>query len=212
MASNSRVGLPDPINVSLEIMTIRKLKEFICDKLKKELSSKLSYHGLHHTLNVLEVCNRYIRRLQLSPKDAYLLRTAAIMHDVGILWTYNGHEEAAVQYAWKLLPGYGYTKSDIQKIEGMILATKIPQKPRTQLEKILCDADLDYLGTDSFYPIGNTLKKEFISYGIIKNKEEWNQLQINFLSGHAYHTTYAKKYREGKKRKFLEELNIKEKK
>lgn len=190
-------------------MTIRKLKEFISDKLRQELPAKLSYHGLHHTLDVLDVCNQYIRRLNIKPKDAYLLRTAALIHDVGILWTYNGHEEEGVRYANEILPQYGYNKKDLEKISGMIRATKIPQQPKTQLEKIICDADLDYLGTDQFNSIGNTLKKEFIAYKVISNNEEWDRLQVNFLSKHHYHTQFAKKNREPKKQIFLNEIRKK---
>jgi uncharacterized protein len=190
-------------------MTVRKLKEFISDKLQKELPAKLSYHGLHHTLEVLDVCNQYIRRLKIKPRDAYLLRTAALIHDVGILWTYNGHEEEGVRYANEILPSYGYNKKDLEKITGMIRATKIPQQPKTQLEKIICDADLDYLGTDQFYPIGDTLKKEFLAYKVISNNEEWDRLQVNFLSKHRYHTQFARKNREPKKHMFLNEIRKK---
>lgn len=187
-------------------MTIRRLKDLITAKLKKELSGKLSYHGLHHTLDVLNVCNQYIRRMKISPHDAYLLRTAALLHDVGILWTYSGHEDEAINYAHKILPEYGYTKKDLQIIERMILATKIPQRPKTQLEKILCDSDLDYLGTDEFYSIGKTLKKEFLAYKVIKNNEEWDRLQVNFLSKHHYHTPFAKKNREPRKQAYMMEI------
>ena len=190
-------------------MTIVGLKKFITSKLKKELSSKLSYHGLHHTLDVLNVCNQYIRRLKISAHDAYLLRTAALMHDVGILWTYNGHEEEGVKYANEILPEYGYNKKELLKIGGMIMSTKIPQQPKTPLEKILCDSDLDYLGTDQFYTIGETLKKEFLAYKVIKTKEDWDRLQVNFLSKHRYHTAYAKKYREPKKQAYINEIKKK---
>lgn len=190
-------------------MTVRKLKDFITGKLSKELSPKLSYHGLHHTLDVLDVCNQYIRRMNISAHDAWLLRTAALIHDVGILWTYNGHEEAGVEYAYKILPDYGYTKRDLQKIAGMILATKIPQQPKNVLEKILCDSDLDYLGTDQFYSIGNTLKKEFLAYNVIKNNEDWDRLQVNFLSKHHYHTPFAKKNREPRKLSYMKAIKKK---
>ncbi len=190
-------------------MSVRKLKAFISSKLDLELPKKLSYHGLHHTLEVLDVCNQYIRRLKIKPHDAYLLRTAAILHDVGILWTYNGHEEAGVAYANGLLPDYGYKRKDLEKIAGMIMATKIPQQPRNILEKIICDADLDYLGTPRFYSIGQSLYKEFLAYKVISSKEEWDRLQVNFLSNHHYHTAFAKKYREPLKNKYLSEIKKK---
>lgn len=110
-------------------------------------------------MEVLDVCNQYIKRLHISAEDAYLLRTAALIHDIGIMWTYNGHEEASVRYSKEILPAFGYSKTDLAKIERMILATQIPQKPKNILEKIICDADLDYLGTKNFYKTGKRFSK-----------------------------------------------------
>ena len=190
-------------------MSIRKLKAYITHKLENELSDKLTYHGLHHTLEVLRVCNQYISRLNIDAHDAYLLRTAALIHDVGILWTYSGHEETGVKYAYEILPEWGYTSTDLKKIKGMILATRIPQHPKNILEQILCDADLDYLGTDNFYTIGATLKEEFIAYKVIKNEEECDRLQVNFLLKHRFHTPFAKKYREPRKNEYLQQIKNK---
>ncbi|MBK7232339.1 MAG: HD domain-containing protein [Saprospiraceae bacterium] len=188
------------------MLSIKKLKSFIIQKLKNELDAKLSYHGVHHTLEVLRVCDEYISRFSLKGKEAWLIRSAALLHDVGITETYSGHEEASVQYAKNTLSEWGYEKSDLKKIEGMILATKIPQKPANLMEKIICDADLDYLGTKEFYEIGDTLFKELIAYEIIETEEQWDRIQIKFLLSHSYHTNFAIKHREPMKQNFIKEI------
>lgn len=190
-------------------MNIRKLKEFISPKIKKETPDNITYHGLHHTLDVLRVCNEYIKRLKINPKDAYLLRTAALLHDYGIVLDYQNHEEKGAEFAKKILPDWGYSSQDIKIIENLILATKIPQNPKTKLEKIICDADLDYLGTNQFYEIGNTLYEELKSFGIVKTEKEWDELQVNFLQKHSYHTDFAIKNRMPIKRKYYNELKKK---
>jgi uncharacterized protein len=188
---------------------IRKLKNFVVEKIVEEIPATLTYHGLHHTLDVLRVCNDYIKRLNIESEDAYLLRTAALMHDIGIMWNYKNHEEQGMDFVRNELPNWGYSKPEIEKVCGMIQATRIPQKPTNILEQIICDADLDYLGTDKFYSIGETLYKEFIVYEVIKNEKEWDMLQINFLSNHSYHTDFAKRNRQPVKLKFLKEIKKK---
>ena len=79
----------------------------------------------------------------------------------------------------------------IDQICGMIMATKIPQNPKNQLEKILADADLMYLGTDKFLEIGNTLFEELIANKKIKSEVQWNEIQVSFLNAHTYHTDYC---------------------
>jgi uncharacterized protein len=187
-------------------MNIRRLKGFVTKKINAELSPNLTYHTLYHTLEVLRVCNAYIRRLKITGHDAMLLRTAALLHDIGFLWTYADHEKQGTLIARQILPQWGYHEEDIAIICNLIMATKIPQSPQNQLEMIICDADLDYLGTDKFYTIGDTLFQELINFKFISDKDEWNKIQINFLNTHQYHTEYAKKYREPVKRKYLAEI------
>ncbi|HKJ40763.1 MAG TPA: HD domain-containing protein [Sunxiuqinia sp.] len=178
----------------------------ITQKLANELSEKLTYHNVNHTLRVFDVCQEYIKRLSIDPHDAYLLQTAAMMHDTGYLNHYENHEEGSVQYVQDLLPGWGYSAGEIAKIIGMIRATKIPQKPETLLEKIIGDADLDYLGTDSYDKIATKLYQELINLDHLSDKQEWTQLQIEFLQKHQYHTDFARKYREPVKQKHLKEI------
>lgn len=190
-------------------MNIRKLKGFIIQKLSEGLSDKLTYHGVHHTLDVLNACNQYIKRMEISPKDAYLLRTAALLHDTGFLKTYDNHEEESIAYALEILPKWNYSNKEIELIAGMIRSTKIPQLPNTLLEKIIGDSDLNYLGTDYFYTVGDTLFKELMAFNKISSQEQWNKIQIKFLENHRYHTLFAQKHREPVKQKHLLDLKRK---
>jgi predicted metal-dependent HD superfamily phosphohydrolase len=187
-------------------MKINKLKEFISQKLRNELSDKLTYHGLHHTLLVLKVCNEYIERMKISDSDARLLQTAAIMHDTGFIWDNENHEERSILYAKEILPDWEYSDEEIEKIASLILATKIPQKPTNILEQIIGDSDLDYLGTDLFYEEGEKLYQELLAFNKISTREEWDKLQVKFLENHTYHTPFAKVNREPVKQKHLQEI------
>ena len=48
------------------------------------------------------------------------------------------------------------------------MATEIPQNPKTHLEMIMCDADLDYLGRYDFETISNNLYTEFLDFGFVR--------------------------------------------
>lgn len=189
--------------------SVKKLKNIVEEKISSEISQDLSYHGLHHTMSVYEVCNDYIKRMDIDPHDAFLLRTAALTHDIGILYTYNDHEAEGIRYVRKKLPELGYTPQEIDTVCDLIAATKLPQQPKNTLEEIICDADLDYIGTDKFYEVGDTLFQEFLHYGVVKDEEDWDKLQIRFLENHSYHTEFAQKHRAPVKEKYLQELKEK---
>jgi HD superfamily phosphodiesterase len=208
MAYGNYTGILD---YKTKLMNVEKLKKFITDKFKTELSDKLTYHGIHHTESVLKNCQFYAGELNISENDAFLLYTAALMHDIGFTKTYDNHEEASVIIAKKILPEWNYSEKDIETIIGIIMATKIPQRPGTILEKIIGDSDLDYLGTDRYYSISETLFKELLAFNKITDRKQWDEIQIRFLQNHRYHTDFALKYREPVKQKYLKDLLEKQK-
>ncbi|HKI87677.1 MAG TPA: HD domain-containing protein [Draconibacterium sp.] len=187
-------------------MNTDKFQEFITRKLQNELSSELTYHGIHHTMEVFNVCGQYIERMHIPEHNAYLLRSAALMHDTGYMNTFDNHEEESIRIAREILPNWNYSENEIEIICGIIRATKVPQKPTNLLEQIMGDSDLDYLGTDAFYKISETLYNELLAFNKISTHEEWDMLQVKFLQNHRYHTDFAKKYREPVKQKYLNEL------
>ena len=187
----------------------KKLKERILNLLDEQLPSDLTYHGTHHTLDVLDVCNAYIERGKITERDALLLRAGVLFHDFGFTRSFDDHERNGAILAEKVLPDFGFNSEEIKTVGGLIMATKIPQNPKTELERIICDADLDYLGRDDYYPISDTLFKELKSLGTIETEAEWNALQVGFLEAHCYHTDFAIENRQPEKEKRIAELKAK---
>ena len=163
----------------------------------------LGYHNLSHTLDVLKQAEILARQEGVNDKhELLLLRTAAVFHDSGFLFVYKGHEERSCEIVSEDLRNV-FNDTDIKKICGMIMATKIPQSPNTLLEQIICDADLDYLGRTDFEPISNHLYKEFITFKIIPDNCIWDHIQIKFFESHRYFTKTATKKRNDIKLRHL---------
>ena len=183
-----------------------KLRRKALDLLNSKLPKKLYYHNVEHTLDVIKVVSQYIKRENIDNESAYLLRIAALLHDLGFTDTNVDHEEKSAEMAEELMLECGFSKNHIKVVQGLIRATRIPQSPKTDLERILCDSDLDYLGRNDFYEISNRLFMELKAASKISNKNEWNKAQIKFLETHKYHTAFAKKYRQPKKAMRIKEI------
>jgi uncharacterized protein len=178
------------------VNAFENVKRNVLNKLEK-LNPNLTYHCTEHTLDVLEQSIRIAKEEGIENGDElYLLKIAALYHDTGFLETYALHEKKSCELF--LSDSEQYQLSDDQKniVLNLIMSTQIPQKPHTLLEKIICDADLDYLGRNDFFSIGDSLRKEFLCFNIVGNDEEWNKLQLNFLQNHSYHTSSSQKLRE----------------
>jgi len=183
-----------------------KLRKVILDILQNNLSSELYYHGIHHTLDALRTSKVYLRHVDIGPHESKLLRLGILLHDIGFIESTIDHELRGARIAEKLLREYDFPSEDIQIIKGLIMATRIPQEPKTFLEKIICDVDLDYLGRPDFYEISETLFQELKVYTSIRDRNEWNKLQVGFLEAHRYHTEFAIKNRQPKKEQRIKEL------
>jgi hypothetical protein len=171
--------------------------------LKKKLPDGLYYHGLHHTRDMYNSTIEIAEQEDVEGNDLNLVRIAALFHDSGFTKTYEDHEDAGCVIVRKELPNFGYSNEEIETICGMIMTTKVPQTAKTNLEKIICDADLDYLGTDKFERIGGTLLKELNGRGAGLDTMKWNELQINFLENHEYYTKTCIKLRDPVKQQHL---------
>ena len=137
-------------------------------------------------------------------KNTELLETAALFHDSGFIVKADGHELISCEFAEQFLPNFGYDAVQIEKIKGMIMATKIPQSPTNHLEQILADADLDYLGRDDFEEISNGLFEELKAENKVTDLNTWNKIQVSFFEKHSYFTESAKRLRNDKKQQNLE--------
>jgi len=187
-------------------MQFREAGNYILDKLAKELPSYLSYHNVNHAKDVFKAAERLAEQENVSHHDKELLLTAAWYHDSGFLKAPQGHEEESCSIVHQVLPLYGYNTNDIENVCGMIMATKMPQSPKNHLEEILADADLDYLGRDDFFTIGDKLYQELLPSGTVNNEKEWNEWQLEFLTRHRYFTKTAQLTRKKKKEDNLEQI------
>ena len=186
-----------------------KAERHIMKILETELSPKLLYHSINHTIDVTKAVERLAIMEGITDEDLFLLKSAATYHDAGFIEKYEKNEEVGMRLAREILPKYGYTQEQIDVIDGLIKATEIPQSPQTHLQQIMCDADLDYLGRDDFHDIASLLRRELREHGKLNSDKLWDEIQIKFLAQHTYFTKSAIRLRQEKKMKHVEEIKAK---
>ncbi|MBI5541611.1 MAG: hypothetical protein HY951_16240 [Bacteroidia bacterium] len=191
----------------MQFIRFDDLEEIIMTKLDLGLPKDLYYHNLKHTIDVMVQVEIFGLGEGITRDEMLLLKTAALFHDTGFLIGYDDHELLSIKMAKEILPHHHYSEQQIQTISEMIFATKFPPSPRTKLEKILCDADLDYLGRADFIPVSQNLFRELYERGKIRSIDEWNKLQYEFIRNHQYFTETAKTMRNINKNMQLDDLN-----
>ena len=187
-------------------MDFKNAKKYILNRLETELKPNLYYHGVHHTNDVYEASIRIAELEGLSQEEKIIINTAALYHDSGFIYQYEHNEEVAAQLVAVVLPKFGYNDSQIKEIAKIILSTKIRARPSSLFEKIMSDADYDYLGRHDVTDIAATLHKELFEYDFKFSEQEWNEMQIKFLEKHLYFTESSLALRRPKKLEYYEYL------
>ncbi len=166
------------------------------------------YHNYKHTLDLLDGVEYLAKEENVMGDDLILLRTAALFHDTGFLYQYDNNEPFGCDFTKEVLPDYGYNDKQIEMICDMIMATKMPQKPKGKLAEILCDADLFYIGRDDFFITALRLHREWSENSTRKiTFKDWYLNQKSFVLSHEFFTQSARKLLKEKKKHNLIQIN-----
>jgi adenylate cyclase len=204
--NSDRITPNDAFRIKFGLIQFTDIQEIILDKLEKELPDYLYYHNVKHTVDVVTEVELIGWGEGCTDEEILLLKTAGLFHDAGHTITYDNHEFYGTQLAKEMLPKYNYSKEQIDHICEIIMSTKLPPQPKNLLENIICDSDLDYLGRSDFIPVSNTLYEELKAQNKIGALNDWNKLQVKFISGHQYFTKTARSLREVNKQIQIERI------
>ena len=180
-------------------------RHYVTELFTHKLRPEFVFHSLDHTEAVAEACSQMADYYQLNDEDRFVLMLSAWFHDTGYTaGKAEGHEEISVQMVTEFLQQKHVADTIQQRVTSCIRATQMPQSPISQVEKILCDADLLHLSTEDFKAMNQLLKQE--RENLLKQKiakKDWRKGNIKFLQEHRYFTDYGQQYLEPKKQENL---------
>ena len=172
---------------------ISEVKDHAIEVLSKQLPDNMTYHSINHTIDVVACAREIAMKQNLSAEDLEIVEIAAWFHDLGYTRSSENHEEKGAEMARDFLSDKGFQEDRIEQIVGCIMATRMPQNPKNNLEKILCDADLMHLAGEDYFKKADLLHKEIETTKFCKISEnEWLQMNHEFLDKHCFFTEYAK--------------------
>ncbi|WP_282136451.1 Pycsar system effector family protein [Seonamhaeicola maritimus] len=183
-------------------------EKFATKLLNEGLDTSFLYHNLTHTQRVAEKTKELAELCELTETDKEILFLSSWLHDTGYTKGIKNHEETSVEIAKDFLSSKKYVPENIELVCQLIMATKMEFEPKTQLEKIIRDADCSHIGSKSYIEVSELLRKEWeLLCSRTYNESEWLDENINFLSTkHKFHTPEAAAIWDKRKGKNLSEL------
>jgi predicted metal-dependent HD superfamily phosphohydrolase len=190
---------------------LKIVDQYIRELFRDELPDGIKYHNADHTLHptkgVVAVANSIAISENISEHDRELLTAAAYFHDVGYIREYDKNEPIAARMAGRILKLIGYKPNEIKKVQKMILSTDLEREPKTHVEKIICDADLDNLGREDFFKLDAKLREGRRARGVdVSDEAKWYKGTLEIIKKHHYYTESHKKLREKEKQKNIKRL------
>ena len=195
--------------IRLQMLRLQDLEDHVIEKLERELSPKLRFHNLTHIIHVYTMVELLGRAEGITNEEMLLVRTAALMHDIGYVMSYFDHQKASCDLALEILPKYKYSEEQIKRVCSLVMSTADPYSPGDKLEAILIDANYNYLSRVDFRDVAKRIWQEAKEYRDDLTFEEWKKEMIALLNRFEFHTATARRLVDVSKEeqiRILEEL------
>ena len=191
---------------------LEQAQAYVTELFRSKVDPKFLFHNLEHTQQVVSAAVEIAGHYGLNDEDRLVLLLSAWFHDTGFRHGHpQDHEKESIRLASEFLQQHQADAELIQRVSSCIQATRMPQSPLSQVEKVMCDADLYHLGTGDFKKMNQQLKREQEAYtGKEISKKEWRQRNIEFLESHQYFTDYCQQKLEPQKQVWIRELRKKQ--
>jgi hypothetical protein len=182
--------------VKLQLVRLQDLEERVWDEITKNQELNLHFHKLEYLQSVMNQAEILGRAENVSDEDMLIVKSAALLMYVGLSETYEKFENKSVELARKILPEYAYDEKQIDRIVNLILAAKSPYNPQNQLESILIDAKMEYLGRSDYNTQAKLryLEEKNLLKGI--TKETFINKEVHKLKNFKYFSIAAQRLRE----------------
>ena len=186
----------------MESELINEARTFAENVFRDRTFENRPFHNLAHTRDVVSAVEEIGSHIELTDDEMESALIAAWLHDTGYLEGEGNHEAKASEKARELMAMWGASKKKITEVADAILATKIPQQPKSLVSQVVCDADLYHLSTEACVDKSLKLRKEWETQGKSSMTDmEWLKKNLEFLEAHRYHTPYGQTILQaGKKR------------
>lgn len=189
---------------------IEKAEQFVSNLFETRLSTVNFYHNINHTRRVVEDISQLAEWEGCSEEETKILKLAAWFHDTGFVKVDKGHEEVSVKIAQEFLQSNQVSKDVIDLVTDLILVSIKDLKPKTNLQKLIKDADCSHVASESYFEISNLLRKEnALKLNTSFTDLEWLEGNKEFFEWHKFYSDSAKLKWQPLKTLNLRELNAK---
>ena len=182
------------------------------DFLTAGLPEIYTYHNALHTQDVCEALFEITPDLPLPTSEIDALLTAGVFHDFGYLDSYLDNEALALPYMSMFCKKAGIEETVVLRAHELILETRYPYHPVSEAGKLLCDADIEYIGRSFEYFISraDNLRYELANAENLHfSDRQWFEAEVDFLQKNSFFSPVFRELRNAGRVSNLSQLKLK---
>ena len=186
-------GLPNSLfHLNMQILRLDDIEEITFVKLNKSLPKELLFHDLSFFLSFYTEVEVIARGEQVSLEQLLVIRTTALIYNLGFTESYQNSIEASKKVAKQELSTYHYSQKQIEKVIYLLSIMKFDEIPTCIEGKILFDAYFSFISKINSSNLTARLKSEIAGKQDIEHNEQWWKEKFDFIEKNNFLTETAR--------------------
>ncbi len=190
-------GIPNKrFFTKLQMLKLTDLEERVAELISTNHQISLHFHKKELFNRVCHQTELLGRSENISDDDMLLALAAANLLYAGLSETYENFENRSAEIARSILPEFGFDARQTERVSNLIVATKEPLLPQNDLEAILIDARMEFLGRVDYVTQVKLLYLEVKNMTKDFSKEKFIRKQKALIKEFKFFTVAAQRLRE----------------
>lgn len=135
-------------------------ENFVTKLYAEKIDDTFKFHTFKQAQRKVKTAVRIAEGLHISAAQIEVLVLAAWFYDTGFTRVYEKHELLSAEIAREFLADHHYPKQKIEQVVDCILGTGEDRQPTNDLQKILYDANISYIGRKNYFKRIGQLREE----------------------------------------------------
>jgi len=188
--------------------TVNNAKIYAKRLLSEKLPKEYVFHNCTTLENIYNEAEEISQSIMLDDDEKEILFISILFSFAGYIDINQNYLEQSCSYAKKYLEKIDYPGSKTELVCEAILSLELDESPKNRIQQVLHDSYIFYYGKKSFFKVIELIKleREFVLGKTIKQKTLLKEYLIK-LDNHKYHTIYASKKYNKKKKKNIQKLH-----
>jgi adenylate cyclase len=180
----------------LQHLKLKDLEESVSERISSNQLLNLHFHKKEFFSRVYNQTELLGKSENISDDEMLLAKAAAILLFSGLSETYENFENRSAEIARSILPEFGFDERQTERIFNLILATKEPFQPQNNIEAVLIDARMEFIGRVDYLTQVQLLYLEMKNMIKDFSKEKFIRKQRVLIKEFNFFTLAAQRLRE----------------